>query len=90
MEAVARKELVNLYKAALDTATKAQRNESKLAFMSMTKANVYAFETYGDQLAAYRGEATKARDLFTEAASGLPTAEIVSIITEATQIEAAA
>lgn len=90
MEAAARNELVNLYKAAIDTATKVQRNASKLAFMSMTKANVYAFETYGDQLAAYQDEAAKARDLFTKAAFGLPTAEIVSIITEATQIKAAA
>lgn len=86
----ARNELVELYKAAIGTATKVKRNADKLSFMSMTKANVYAFETYGDQLAGYETDARKARDLFAKAAWGLPAAEIVSIITEATKIEAAA
>lgn len=90
METAARTELVELYRAAIGSATKVKRNADKLAFMSMTKANVYAFETYGDQLASYEAEARKARDLFTKAAWTLPAAEIVSIITEATQIGAAA
>lgn len=90
MDAATRNELVNLYKAAIGTATKVKRNADKLAFMSMTKANAYAFETYGDQLKAYEADARIARDQFARAAWGLPASEIVSIITEATQIEAAA
>jgi hypothetical protein len=90
METATRNELVNLYKAAIGSATKVKRNTDKLAFMSMTRQNVHAFEQYGDQLRSYEADATKARDLFAKAAWGLPASEIVSIITEATQIGAAA
>lgn len=90
MNAATRKELVELYKAAIGSATKIKRNADKLTFMSMTRQNVHAFEQYGDQLKAYEADAGKARDAFAKAAWGLPASEIVSIITEATQIEAAA
>lgn len=75
--------LVQLYKAAIAANTKVKRNADKLAFMSMTRNNMFAFETYGDQLAAYEAEAHKATAAFTSAAYGLPAGQIVSIITEA-------
>lgn len=89
METAARKELVELYKAAIGSATKVKRNADKITFMSMTRQNVHAFEQYGDQISAYEADARKARDLFAKAAWALPASEIVSIITEATQIGAA-
>lgn len=79
-----RQELINLYKSSLSTATKVKRNADKLAFMSMSKNNMFAFETYGDQLAAYEADAKKARDAFAKAAFTLSAQEVVSIITEAT------
>jgi hypothetical protein len=84
MEIAARNELVELYKVAIGAATKLKRNADKLAFMSLTRQNVHAFEQYGDQLSAYADESKKARDQFAKAAWGLPASEIVSIITEAT------
>ena len=84
MDNAARSELVELYKASIGTATKVKRNADKLAFMSMTKNNAFAFEQYGDQLAGYEAEAKKARDAFARAVFGLPAATVVSIITEAT------
>jgi hypothetical protein len=80
-----RANIIKLYQASIAASTKAKRNADKLAFMSMTKNNMFAFETYGDQLAAYQAEAKQTADAFAAAASGLPTAEIVSLITEATQ-----
>lgn len=84
MTNVARQELVALYQKAIASATKVKRNADKLTFMSMTKNNMFAFETYGDQLAVYEAEAKAASAKFAAAASGLSTTEIVSIITEAT------
>lgn len=84
MTNVTRAELVNLYKASLANATKVKRNSDKLAFMSMTKNNMFAYETYGDQLAAYEAEAKNAREAFAKAAYTLSAQEVVSIITEAT------
>lgn len=84
MTNVTRAELVNLYKASLSASTKVKRNSDKLALMSMTKNNMFAFETYGDQLARYEAEAKKARDAFAKAAYTLSAQEVVSIITEAT------
>lgn len=58
-------------------------NANKLKFMSFTKAGVYAFETYGDQLDAMEVEAKAARDAFTAAVAGMQADEIVSIVMEA-------
>jgi arabinogalactan endo-1,4-beta-galactosidase len=58
-------------------------NANKLKFMSYTKAGVYAFETYGDQLDAMHTAATEARDAFTAAVAGMNAEEITSIVLEA-------
>lgn len=76
--------LVQLYKTSIAACTKVKRNSDKLAFMSMTKNNMFAFETYGAQLEAYEADATVARNAFANAAFSLPASEIVSIINEAT------
>lgn len=85
-----RKELVELYREAIAAAAKVKRNADKLAFMSMSKANIYAFETYGEQLRTYEVESKAACDNFAKLASGMAADEIVSIIAEATQIGATA
>lgn len=90
MENEKRNELVSLYKLAFAAATKVKRNADKLTFMSMTPAGRFAFEQYGHQLDAYAADSRKASELFAGAVTGLSVSEIVSIITEATQIEAAA
>jgi len=82
--------LINLYTKALELNSKVKRNSDKLAFMSMTKNNMFAYEQYGHQLDAYAAEAKAANDKFAAAAAGLSAAEIFAVITEATQIGAAA
>jgi len=76
--------------AALVLNGKYHRNANKLAFMSMTNAGRFAFETYGAQLEQMRIEAAAATEAWTAIAANLNTQEIVSIMTEAAQVKAAA
>jgi hypothetical protein len=77
-----RNEIVELSRAAYLAADRYVRNERKLQFMSLTKNNRFAFEQYGDQLAAMKAASDDAGKKFAAAVVGMSTEEIVSIITE--------
>lgn len=72
-------ELAKINQAAWD---EFRFNASKLQFMSYTKAGVFAFEQYGDQLDAMGVKAKAAREAFTAAVAGLSGQEIAGIVIE--------
>lgn len=72
-----------LWNKSQELNAKYQHNLGKLQFMSYTKAGVFAFETYGDQLEAMRVKAVAAANEFADAVKGKSADEIVAIITGA-------
>lgn len=73
----------NLYRVAIEASKKHSFNANKLTVMSMTKANMYAFEQYGSQLDQMKKEADEANAAFAAVVVGKSAQEIVAIITEA-------
>ena len=83
-------EIIELAKANLAAWDRFNFNANKLRFMSFTKANVHAFEQYGDKLNAMKAEAEAARDAFNAAIVGMEPEAVSSIILEAMNERAAA
>jgi hypothetical protein len=78
-----RNEQIELAKANLAAWDRFHFNAGKVRFLSYTKAGVFAYETYGDQLEAMKVEAEAARDAFTAAVAGMSTEATASIMVEA-------
>lgn len=82
-----RNEATDAYRTAKALWAKAHANADKLRFMSMTEANRFAFEQYGDQLKAQFDAAGEASKRFAALVLGLSTEDVVSIISKADAAE---
>lgn len=87
MQTTTRNEAIEAYRIAKALWGKAHGNADKLKFMSMTEANRFAFEQYGDQLKAQFDAAGEASKRFAVLVLGLPTEQIASIISMADTAE---
>jgi hypothetical protein len=85
-----RNEMIELCKANLAAWDKFHFNAGKVRFLSYTKAGVFAYEQYGEQLEALKVKAEAARETFTNAVSGMSGEEVANLVIEAMGLKVAA